>query len=89
MVQNDVITKEKLLNTIGSFSWFWGQTFFIETKLGNFIWKDPGYNGDNTITLFAGTYEDCRKSEKVAYARDKGFHTIKDFCGEEFTLILP
>lgn len=70
------------LDTMGSFTWNYGQKFFIETIDGNYVWSDPDYNGDNKIVLFNGTYEEWLKLERIPYGRDKGKHTIRGYCGE-------
>lgn len=36
----------------GEFTWDFGQLFFIETDKGNFIWSDPDYGGNNTLTPY-------------------------------------
>lgn len=65
-------------NTIGEFTWDFGQEFFIETDVGNFVYSDPDYNGDNTVKETGQTY-----SEWIApqYGRDKG----KTFVGSRCT----
>lgn len=40
-----MITKEKLSGMVGEFTWLFGQEFFIETSEGNFIWRNPSYQG--------------------------------------------
>jgi hypothetical protein len=82
-----MVTKEELLKLTGSFSWDFGCYFLIETCKGNFVWSDPEYHGENTIQPFAGTVEDFYKNHHVPYVRDKGIHFIKDYCGEDFTMI--
>lgn len=64
----------------GEFTWDFGQTFFIETAEGNFVWSDPGYNGSNEIHRFKGTYNDWIKSCNIPYGRCKGKHFIEDYC---------
>lgn len=83
------VTKEQLLGLVGDFTWFWGWDFFIVTSIGNFHWKNPNYQGDNTITSFNGDLEDFCKFMKMDYGRDKGFHEIERYCGDQFTLIVP
>ncbi len=83
-----MVTKEELLNTLGHFTYMWGNTFFIETRLGNFEWRDPEYpSGDNTIRPFQGGYKEFRRVHGVPFGRDKGKHYIKDYCGTAFTLV--
>ncbi len=83
------ITKEILLTLVGDFTWFWNDTFFIETSVGNFIWSNPDYNGTNTIKPYNGTYKAFLKSlNNIPYGRSKGKHLISDYCGTDFTLLL-
>ena len=71
------------LDTIGSFTWNYNKMFFIETKEGNFEWSDPEYlSGTNEIHPFKGTYNDWRIKENIPFGRDKGKHSIRDYCGE-------
>lgn len=81
------VNKETLLKTTGEFLWFWGYDWFIETEIGNFHWKDPDYNGDNTIRLFEGDYEAFRKTMNAPYGRGKGKHLIETYCGKDFELV--
>lgn len=81
------MTKEELIRTRGEFTWCWGQDFFIETPSGNFHWKDPDYQGDNTIRPFYGTLADFCKMCHVDFGRDKGKHLIGSYVGENFTLV--
>jgi len=80
------MTKEHLLSLVGDFTWFWGETFFIETSEGNFIWSDPDYDGDNTIKPINMSYEQYCKNSKVPYGRDKGTHVIENYCGKNVIL---
>jgi hypothetical protein len=80
------MTKEELLKTVGHFTWGFSSKFFIETEVGNFIWSDPEYNGDNSLTYFKGSYEEWTKEENIPFGRDKGFHIIKNYCGEDVVL---
>lgn len=72
------------LDDIGIFTYCWGWDFHIETVYGNFHWKDPDYNGDNTITPCEPYPEFVKRIlGKNGYGRDKGKHRIRDYCGEE------
>jgi len=44
------MTRESFLNLVGEFTWDFGNKFYIETKIGNFVWStfDPDYNGNNS-----------------------------------------
>lgn len=83
--------KERLLATYGRFTWMFGDTFFIETDMGNFVWKDPDYNGDNSMTLVEQSYAAWVTATygKGYHGRDKGLHSIEKYCGTEFTLRIP
>lgn len=82
-----MIDKKSLLNLEGHFSWNFGNKFFIETEMGNFVWSDPDYfGGDNSIKFFDGNLDDFCKQEHIGYTRDKGIHTIKKYCGSKIKL---
>jgi hypothetical protein len=85
-----VINKEALINMVGDFTYMFGMHFFIETEVGNFVWSDPDYQGDNTMTLFKGTYKDyCKQDSMGGFGRCKGKHLIGRYCGEDFTVVIP
>lgn len=75
------------IKDIATFTWNFGNKFFLETSKGNFIWSDPNYSGDNTIIPFNGTYGDWIKSENIKYGRDKGNHVIEDYCGNDVRIL--
>lgn len=70
------------LDTVADFGWSFHETFFLETKEGNFIWSDPYYGGDNTIRSFDGDVKRFCKQEQIPFVRCKGRHTIRKYCGE-------
>jgi len=73
-----------LLDLDGEFTWDFGNRFFIETLIGNFIWSDPSYGGDNTIQEFNGTYKQYIGD---SFGRDEGIHIIRDYCGDNVKII--
>lgn len=75
-----------VLNTIGEFTWFWNDKFFVETEFGNFIWSDPDYNGNNTFTFTKMNIKRFCKNQKVPFGRSKGKHIIKVYCGENIII---
>ena len=76
------ITKDELLDKIGSFTYMFGMEFFIETDIGNFVWKDPDYSGDNTLTYVPMSYAEWTKLDNhPSYGRCKGTHMLKDYIG--------
>jgi hypothetical protein len=75
---------DNLLDREGDFTWDFGQNFFIETSIGNFIWSDPDYNGDNTIKPFKGTIQEYFEP---SYGRDKGKHIIRNYCGDDVKIV--
>jgi len=77
----------KILNCMGSFSWGFSDKFFIVTHLGNFIWSNPEYSGDNTIKPFNGTVLEWCDIQGIPYTRDKGEHLVVDYCGEDLVLV--
>jgi len=72
-----MLTKEMTAD----FTWDFGQTFFLETSEGNYLWSDPDYGGDNHIRKYDGSYNDWLPPP--LYGRSKGSHAIKDYCGED------
>ena len=69
------------LDTVGHFTWDFGSRFHIQTAVGDFEWSDPDYTaGDNTIRP-AKPYEQWLAERKVPFGRDKGTHSIRDYCG--------
>ena len=77
-----MITKEKLSGMVGQFIWLFGQEFFIETSEGNFIWRDPDYQGDGSIIEYKGTLKSYLKKHGIPFGRDKGKHLIGEYCGD-------
>lgn len=80
------LDREQLLDSVGHFSWDFGQKFFVETPHGNFVWSDPDYKGDNSFTKFDGLYKDWIKQIGISYGRDKGKHIIRSYCGDQIVL---
>ena len=80
------VSKEEFMNCVGDFTYMWGQTFLIETPYGNYIWLDPEYNGDNSMTKFDGNYWKACSYLNIPFGRSKGQHVIKDYCGEDFII---
>lgn len=78
------MTKERLITLEGDFTWDFGQQFFIETAEGNFVWSDPGYNGDNTIREVKANYNDWIHETHIPFGRSKGNHIIGHYCGADF-----
>jgi len=81
--------REVVLDLVGEFSWSFGETFFIETSAGNWVWSDPDYQGDNTLTRWNGTHEQWCKAVGIPWSRDKGKHRIRDYCGDAVHLVDP
>lgn len=84
-----VMSKEAIAKAVGDFTYMWGMHFFIETPLGNFVWSDPDYGGDNTMTLYNGSCKDYCKGTSPGFGRSKGKHLITRYCGENFTVVIP
>ena len=74
-----MLNAKEVAELCGEFTWDFGQHFFIETEKGNFIWSDPDYGGDNTLTPFEGGIKNFFTDD--GYGRDKGTHIISDYCG--------
>jgi hypothetical protein len=73
------------LDMYAEFTWDFGQKFFLETEVGNYIWSDPDYNGDNTIRPYDGTLSKWLGPQE--YGRSKGTYRIGDYCGNEVKII--
>lgn len=78
------VTKEMLMVTVADFTWDFGCYFFMETPVGNFVWSDPDYYGDNTIKPYEGSVQDYFGD---SFGRCKGKHTVAGYCGEDFILV--
>lgn len=77
------------LDDMAEFTWAFGLHFFLEVgEKGNFVWSCPSYGGDNTIIPYAGSWENYQKEYNLEVGRDKGFHTIRDYCGENVKILL-
>lgn len=79
--------KEEFLNLVGDFTWSFGVEFFIETSIGNFVWEDPDYGGNNTIRKYNGDFISWLRKSNIPLGRDKGKHIIKEYCGDQIQLI--
>jgi len=79
--------RDEFLKMSGNFSWNFGSKFFVETSIGNFIWNDPDYGGDNIIKEFPGTYGDFLEQTGTPYCRDKGIHIIGEYVPKDITVI--
>lgn len=78
-------SRSVVLDIVGEFTWDFGQRFFIESPGGNFIWKDPGYDGDNTLTYTPLSYDAYAQQ---TLGRSKGYYKIRDRCGESVRIII-
>lgn len=74
------------LDTIGLFTWNFGNKFHIETKVGHFEWSDPSYPGGTNTIVPTVKYEEWIKIESIPYGRDKGIHSIRVYCGENVVI---
>ena len=83
----DIAEHNRIGDLVGDFSWNFSMLFFIETSEGNFIWADPEYNGSNIIIEYNGSFDDWLVEENIPYARSKGSHRIKDYCGNDFKFV--
>ena len=76
----------EILGSMGNFCWDFRFTWFVETKYGNFIWKDPDYGGDNSFTQTIKTF--CQYNTNRQTWRDKGDHQIEKYFGGDINIIL-
>lgn len=82
------MNKMDVLDLIGTFSWGFGDQFFIETEVGNFVWSDPGYNGNNVLRKVSfDHFQGCRKIG-IRVSRDKGTHIVGEYCGRSVNIHL-
>lgn len=72
---------------IASFTWGFNHEFFLETDIGNFVWSDPDYQGDNTIRPTDMDYGTWVGADRGLFGRDKGKHRIGDYCGEDVKIL--
>lgn len=76
------------LDTSADFSWSFDSEFFLQTvEGGNYIWSNPNYSGDNTIRKFEGSFKDWLKLNGLDYARSKGYHIIRNYCGDQVKFV--
>ena len=75
--------KEELLKQRGKFTWDFGDVYFIETNIGNFLWSDPYLAGDNTMTQVDKTMK-----EYFQYYRgiNQGIRDVSYFCGNQWEM---
>lgn len=78
------MNNEEILNLRGHFTWDFGSRFFIETSKGNFVWHDPEYGGDNTLSQTRRTFHRWIGN---SFGRDKGEHSIRDYCGPDVKIV--
>lgn len=69
-----------VLDEWGDFTWGFDETFFIETGIGNYVWRDPDYMGDNTIKKYNGDYAAWIREIGIPFGRSKGRHIVRDYC---------
>jgi hypothetical protein len=82
------MSKEQLLETVGSFTWSFHDKFLVEIpNVGNFVWSDPDYRGDNSFKRYDGNYKQWCKEEGIPFGRDKGKHKIRNYCGSEIKIV--
>jgi hypothetical protein len=69
------------------FTYCWGHHFHLSGESGNFYWSDPDYpGGDNTIRPCA-SYDQFLDQIGIPFGRDKGFHAIRDYCGNDVEFV--
>lgn len=75
------------LDTIGDFTWSYHYRFHISTANGNYEWSCPDYpGGDNTIRP-AKPYRAWLSDQNLPYGREKGKHTIREYCGDDVIIL--
>lgn len=74
-----------VLDDLAEFTWNFGSQFFIETKNhGNWVWSDPDYQGDHTLTKTELTVQQWLAP---LYGRDKGKGIVRYFVGEDVRIV--
>lgn len=73
---------QEFLEQIGDFTWLFGCELFIETAVGNFVWRNPDLLGDNTLTYTSKTYTEYTRSLPYP-GRSKGHFVIGDYVGKD------
>ena len=80
------MTKPQLtIHDVADFTWDFSKEFFLETDKGNFVWSDPEYGGNNTISHYSGTISDWLGA--LPYGRSKGIHEIGKYCGPNVQIL--
>lgn len=83
VAKDQQMNTEAILDEVGDFTWNFGSEFFVETSKGNFIWSDPDYGGDNTLTRFVDTYRAYDSENNFRGGRSKGKHVIRSYCSDK------
>lgn len=78
-----ITTRDELLNAFADFTWCWGQEFIIRVNDQVFVWKDPDYDGNNTVTEQDCTHNELMARMGIDFGRCKGRHIVGNYCGEE------
>jgi len=75
------VSKPELQQLVGSFVWFFGTHWLIETSAGSFIWRE----GDNLLYPYKGSRVDFE--DDVGHRGFfKGNHRIGERVGHDLTL---
>lgn len=51
-------SREELLGATAMFWWDLADKFLLETPYGTWLWSDPEFGGNNTLTKFSGGLKD-------------------------------
>ncbi len=87
MTENDQDFRNRLLSLMGKVSYsLKDRDFFIKTDIGNFIWINPSLNGGSTMLMTDMTLEQWVDKKGVNAVRDKGYHLISKYCGDQFVI---
>lgn len=77
--------RDDILTCLAEFTWDFGNKFFVETELGNFVWSDPSYQGDNSFTQTAMSFDEWING---SFGRSKGHHLVERYCGDQIKIVL-
>jgi hypothetical protein len=66
-----------ILEEIGDFTRIGFELFFIETKVGSYVYDRL----NNTISQYGGSYYSYLEQNGILKVKFKGKHKIRDYCG--------
>ena len=86
-MSNYIPTKESIINVEGDFTLCYSGVWFIQTKIGNFIWNENADEGNGIIRPFRKGLVGFLYMVGVDCGIDGGCHEIRRKCGDAFTFL--